>query len=273
MENSDFILKWTEDLKAERNLLTFKEDDLRSDYFGLTYDVALNFYKGLILYDFSHFINKGLISFDKKIFDYKSHVDRIAEIVKHPILTASHINSLNRRFTIDSWSVFELCVTSLSAALASPEETEKLLNHQYNDILKKIKSTKLTDSENSDIKKLLVKEHLTHVPITRKTDLLFKKSKGYSRNEKNDKEFLKFLGKFRNTMHTNYIYYGNDYEFKYGDAHFVFKNEKTVVWLDPFPSTPKLFFYIIGNLKAIWKELIITIPSPEFIPYPDLSQE
>jgi hypothetical protein len=88
-----------------------------------------------------------------------------------------------------------------------------------------------------------------------------------------DKDFLLFLGKWRNTMHTNYIYYGKDYEYKFGHAHFKFENGKIVKWYDPFEPSPRLYFYLIGNLKDIWAVLIRSIKYDKIIEYPDPEQD
>lgn len=84
----------------------------------------------------------------------------------------------------------------------------------------------------------------------------FKKARGYGRNINEDKVFLVFMGKLRNSHHSNFIYYGKDYEFTYGNAHFRFHDGKSVGIDNPFEPTPKLNFYLIGNKKNIWKELI-----------------
>jgi hypothetical protein len=273
MNESDFILKWTDDLKTEIKSLTFQDDDIRKDYFDLTYDVAYCYYRGFILFKFSDFINKGQIAFNKEVYNYKIHINRVAETVKHPPLTAGYFNSLNRSLLIDAWSVFELCVTTLCNGICSKQELCKLLEFHYKEIVGEIKSTKLKDSENSAIRKLTIKRHLTHIPITRKTDFLFKKSKGYGRDIEKDKEYLRFLGRFRNTLHTNFIYYGNEFEYKIGQAHFVFKDNKIVKWYNPFSQPSKLYFYLIGELKEIWKELVMTIEHSGLIQYPDNEQK
>lgn len=267
MNYSDFILKWTEDLKAEIETLAFNKNDIRIDYFSLTYDVAYCYYRGFILLEFSEFINKGQIGFSKEIYNYKVHIDRVAETFKQPILRASHFNSLNRNMIFDAWSTFELCVTTFCIGICSPQELNKLLEFQYTETVGKIKEGKLNDSEDAEIRKLTIKRHLTHVPINRKTDLLFKKSQGYGRDKKKDKEYLRFLGKFRNTTHSNFIYYGNNYEYKFGDAHFIFNDGENVKWKDPFSPSPKLYFYLIGELKEIWKELSNSIKHPSLIKY------
>ncbi|OYX81665.1 MAG: hypothetical protein B7Y83_16980 [Flavobacteriales bacterium 32-34-25] len=118
---------------------------------------------------------------------------------------------------------------------------------------------------------------MTHISVNKKTDFLFKKVVGYSRTINEDKEFLLFLGKFRNTMHTNFIYYGNDYNFKFGNAYFQFENGKMVKWYDPFNdnfvASPKLYFALMSELKKIWKALILSIPHKNIIQYPDNAQE
>ena len=117
---------------------------------------------------------------------------------------------------------------------------------------------------------------MTHISVNKKTDFLFKKVVGYSRIINEDKEFLLFLGRFRNTMHTNFIYYGNDYSYKFGNADFQFENGKMVKWYDPFNDnfvvSPKLYFALMNELKKIWKALILSIPHKNIIQYPDNAQ-
>ncbi len=275
MNDSDFILKWTEDLKQEIDVISYQEDDIRKDYFGLTYDVAYCFYRGFILMDISKYIDSGQVLFKKDIFDFKTHVDSIVELNRIALLNTGYYNGLIRNFMIDCWSVFELCVTTLCEGICSLEERENLLNFQSKDVLKQLKKSTLDENDRVKLIARLKKAHLTHVPITRKTAFLFNKTKGYSRNLDNDKAFLSFLGKFRNTLHTNFIYYGNDYDFNFGNANFKFENTKMVKWTDPFSKSkrsPKLYFYIIGQLKEIWKEVIKTVKHDATIYYPDNEQ-
>lgn len=273
MEEIEFILKWTEDLKAEISTLQFEKDDIRNDFFGLIYSTAYQYYKGYISYNLSLFIRQGKIAFNDNISSFKVHIDRLAQVSQKPTLAQSHTNSLNRNLQIDSWSVFELCVTPFCYALCENHELEKLLNYSYTEVINCLKKSDLDESDSEKLKRHLIKENLVHVPITRKTDFLFNKAVNYYGDIKKDKEFLIFLGKLRNTMHTNFIYYGKDYEYKFGHAHFVFKNGKLVKWLDPFEPSPKLYFYLVGRLKEIWKNLITSIKHDEIIFYPDLDQE
>ena len=271
MQNSDFILDWTENLKKEIAELPFNEDDIRKDFFGLLYDACDNYYKGYLLLEFSTFINEGKISFDNSIS--KVHVSRVLEIARYPILTASHLHYLNRNLLFDAWSTFELAVTTFCIALANEHEKEKLLHHQYRDIFKSLKGIDISQNSLLKIRDCVQKHHLSHVPITRKTDFLFTRAKYHFRDSKKDRDFLLFMGKFRNTSHANFIYHGKDYEYKFGNARFKFENGKIVKWIDPFEPSPKLYFYLIGQLKDIWAALINSIQHDKTILYPDLDQE
>ena len=63
-----------------------------------------------------------------------------------------------------------------------------------------------------------------------------------------------------------------DFNFEFGHATFKFVDGKQIVWHDPFKETPKLYFYLMGNLKNIWKAVVIAIPYNEKINYPDTEQ-
>ena len=268
MKETDYILKWTEDLKAEVANLPFDKDDIRKGFFELLYDVAYQFYQGHILLDVSKHINNGKIAFDESINSFSKHINRLVETSKLPILTTGYCNSLNRNLLISTWSNFELCVTTFCNAIASESEKEKLQNFQFNSISKTLKQSTLTKANVNQLRKLTIKNHITHVPIVRKTDLLLKRTQNYNRDIVNDKSFLSFFGKFRNTIHTNFIYYGNDYEYIFSEAHFVFKNNEIVVWSNPFESTPQLFLELMNNLKEIWKCIIHSIQFDDLIKYP-----
>lgn len=273
MDNADFLLQWNEKLKTEINKLPFLENDIRKDFLALLYDIKSCYYKEYLLLPIAQLINKGAVVVNESTRNFQKHINNIERIGLHPIYHESHFNSINRGLIIDSWSAFELSVTTFCDGICTPSELEKLLSSQYRETLTAIKKTTLHENDEATLKALLIKDHLTHVPIIRKTDFLFKKVKGYSRSPVSDKEFLRFLGKLRNTMHTNYIYYGKDYEYKFGNAIFVFKNKQRVEWHDPFAPSPKLLFYLIGQLKEIWNELAKTIEHKGFIPYPDLKQQ
>jgi hypothetical protein len=272
MEDADLLLKWTDTLKSEINALSFQEDDIRVDFFGMIYDAAYNYYRGYISYKLSESIKDGQVAFGNKLSTFDTHIKRLMETSIYPTLTQSQMNYFNRHLLTDVWSTFELCTTIFVDSICNDVERESMPNHHYKDICKETKNSEINNRDREKLITLTKKTHLTHVPITRKTDFLFGKAANYFRDNKADKEFLLILGKWRNAMHTNYIYYGKDYDYRYGDAHFKFKNGKLLKWYDPFAPSPRLYFYLVGNLKDIWSVLIKCIKYEKIVEYPDLEQ-
>lgn len=271
MQNSDFIIKWVESLKQDLNNAPYVEDDIRKDFFGMVIDSAYVYYRNFLLIEISILINRKKI--DLKKLAKNQHLIGVTVLIKNERSHQSHNNAMNRQFLIDTYSTFEMCVTALCQYTCAEEENQKLLETGYNDIIKLINADKLSAKELTKLKVAYTVNHLTHVPIVRKTDALFKKVKGYTRDIKADKEFLRFFGKLRNAMHSNYIYSGKNYKYTFGHADFIFEDGKIITWQDPFKNSPKLYFYLAGNLNEIFKAITATIKYDGHIPYPDLQQE
>jgi hypothetical protein len=269
MTDNDYILKWTEELKAEIKLSEFANQDIRKDFLKLIYDNAYSYYRASIVFDLANFIIRGKILFNNELSFYIEHFKRFADTANKELLQRAHLHYLNRSLLFDCWSAFELCVTTFCSGIVSTEKLEKLLSYQYNDVIKELRVTSLEPAVLQRLQKLLKKEHLTHVPIVRKTDFLFSSTKNYPRNKEADKAFLIFYGKFRNTTHTNFIYYGKDYEYYFNGIHFIFQDSKIVKWND---QSFKTFFQLVTELKEIWKALSSSIDFKEVILYPDNDQ-
>lgn len=271
LKNSDFIIEWTEKLKSEMEKIPYIEDDIRKDFYGLINDTAYCYYRPYLLFEISELANLQKLDFG----DLKNskHVKAIETLTKNSTNKKSHLHSLNRNFIVDAWSTFEICVNTFCEGVSTEAEIDKLLSHKFTEFKKILPKEKLTESELDELKSKLMTKHLTHVPIVRKTDVLFNKVKGYSRNIDEDKKFLLFFGRLRNTMHSNFIHYGNSFEYQFGNAKFKFNNGELVKWYDPFEPTPKLYFYLVGNLKDIWTALIESIKFDGVIYYPNLEQE
>lgn len=271
MGNSDFIIDWIDKLYLESNELEFVSDDIRYDFFGLYRDISLVYYRNFQLVELSILINQGKI--DLKDIKFNKHINSIQTLIKIENSYKSHFNSLNRHLIVEAWSIFEICLNTFCKSVLTETENQKLLSTGYNDIKKILGKTNIDDKVENDLKEKYVSKNLTHIAITRKTDAIFKKVKGYSRNIEEDKKFLLFFGRLRNSMHSNYIYYGKSFKYKFGHSEFIFKDGEIIKWSDPFKETPKLYFYLIGNLKNIWKAVILSISHEEIIYYPDLKQE
>ena len=273
MKRADFLLEWTDRLKERINKSEYSVADVRKDFLRLIYDSVYGYYRGIIFYNLAEFTVKQKIQYLNPVFPkYKVHLSRFVETFNEPVLRISHFTSLNRGLLMDSWSVFEMSITSLCEVYANETEKEKLLHYEANEVLEILRSAKLNDAQVRKVRKKLSKRHLTHVSITRKMDFLFAKAPHYYGNVKEDKEFLIFFGKLRNASHSNFVYSGNDYKYCFGQAHFTFTDGKPVVWSDPFSRppvyfSPELFTHMVGRLLDIWEVLINSLPKKDLIPH------
>lgn len=270
MKNSDFIIDWVENHRSIVKQFAFVENDVRLDFFGLINDIAYCYYRNYLLFEISTLMSQKKISVD--FVKNNKHIKAVEFLTRGKETSLSHFNSMNRQLLVDSWSTFEMCLNIFATSVLNQEEINKLLNTNYSNAVKAIGKNILSEEQLEKLKVSLTQENLTHISITRKIDSIFKIVKGYSRNIQDDKKFLLFYLKFRNSMHSNYIYYGKSFEYEFGHAKFIFINEKQIVWSDPFKETPKLYFHLMGNLRDIWKAIILTIPFEERINYPDLDQ-
>lgn len=272
--NLDFLLDWTEKQKEMIREIKYPANDVRKDFFKLSYTNVYHYYIGYFNLFTSHTAKDGYLKLDDSLSNFKIHVDRWAEISHFPVLERGNFNTLNQRLFVFAWSIFELAVSTFFAAVADEEELQKILSMDYNEVLKCVI---VNEGKEDKLKKILIKNNLAHVSINRKYNYLLKKVRGYGRSVIDDRAFLDFFGKMRNTMHTNFIYFGQDYEYRFGQAHFVFENNKQVVWSDPFDEgnipNVKLYIYLIGHLNEIFREIIRCIFHEGVILYPDPTTE
>lgn len=267
----NFMLNWTEELKNEIAELPYQKDDIRADYFKTNYTNTYHYYIDYILFFKSELLKDSLISLQEDFKDFNVHLHRLSEITISEYLKQGHFNVINQRVFVMAWSLFELAISTFYTVVVNEEELQKQYHETYNDVLRCID---IKDGKEEKLKKLLIKKSIHQIPIVRKYNYLLK-SKQYSRNVEEDKEFLKFFGTLRNTMHSNFIFYGKDFDFKFLDSEFLFENGKEVRWSDPYetgvvPSTI-LYFKLIGYLNSIVKEIFISNPHHYLIPYPDLN--
>ncbi|MBI1227528.1 MAG: hypothetical protein GC192_20010 [Bacteroidetes bacterium] len=251
----------------------FKDNDARGDFYKLTYDVLDNFYKGYFALELAVFMNEGKVSFSPELMPYQENFDRFIEIVRHPILVRSHLGNLNRSVIIDIWSAFEVVLTSIAEACFEQTEKNDLLLREYVDVEKLLKTCNCDEKIQLKLKEKFVKKHLSHVSINHKYGKLFKRfKKKYKRDIENDRKFLEFWGKLRNTVHGNYIYTGNDFEYKFKGYHFIFENGKTVKH-DDFENDPYFIMNMIDEIILIFTEIISHLDEFVFIPYLDVEAE
>jgi hypothetical protein len=181
---------------------------------------------------------------------------------------SGHLSHHHRNLIISSWSAFELLVTTLCENILPIDIKNELLSFQFDEIKKRLKV-----EENAEIRSKFSKKHLTHVPMPRKCNKLFSLiQNNYSRNRKEDEQFLGFLGDFRNTMHTNFIYYGSkNKKYVFNTIEFCFIPNKLVRYNDSTPYGPTLPLDIIDRLIAISLAISLALNIENKIRYPDLN--
>jgi len=251
-DECDRILAWSEDIKLKLLSNQFHEDDTRRAFIQMIYDGAYRYYLGIAFLELMRLSNKKLIGYREEIRYFEHHVNRLTETTNSKILEASQFNFLNRSLLMDSWSSFELCCTTLVGCLVTEKERDHILSWEFRNLKKLIPKTEFSEELQEKLKKKMTAKSLVHVPIIRKYDFLFKKCESYNGNEIADREFLKFVGKFRNTVHSNFIYHGTSYEYTLNGVHFKFENRKAVVWTD---GTTKVYFDMLDRLLEIWDNL------------------
>lgn len=266
MDPLEYIRLGLEQIKKDIDSSPYEEDDMRREFLCLTFDVLNNYYVGGSFLALAGFLPTGNVTFNEEIDRINEHLKRLTEIGIYPTLTASYRNNINRSVIVDTWSVFEFCITIISLHVLEESEQEELKLEQYQKIVDSLKGTTIPDKSSDKLKKQFSTDHLSHVSINRKCDKLFKKTgEKYQRDLIADRQFLTFFGKYRNSMHSNYIYYGKGFEFDFKGVKFRFINNETVTH-NQFDIT--YHFDLAIELKDIFKELTTKLDFINKIPYP-----
>jgi hypothetical protein len=234
--------------------LSYKKNDVRLEFFKFMRSVLGRFYIGFANMDFVKEINDKRLCAD--IIQNSENYKNLVSICFVDEKYQTYFHDLSRQFIIDSWSVFELTVTQLLDSLLDENSKNEFLNKEYNQIKSILVENDFVEKEK--VFKLLKngglkKDHITHQPITRRYDKLFSIIKiNYQREIIKDKEFLKFLGAFRNGLHYNFVYSGNNFEFKLRDLNFKFINNDLIRVPDK-PWELEVVHELIEICKEIFK--------------------
>ncbi|HIY74829.1 MAG TPA: hypothetical protein H9825_01085 [Candidatus Sphingobacterium stercorigallinarum] len=269
-EQLDFLSNWRNNLDELIHNLTFENGDIRKDYFRMSYNNVRQYHVEYNSYVISCLLNDGSIKLSEELnSSFGEHLIELKALTKYELDMQKYYNSLNHRAIVMAWSLFELAISTVFNHVCADEKKEKYLNKRYNEIKSKIK-----DEDKEFVKNKLKTRSPYLISMPLKYGHLFSKLKSYPGNRKRDEEFLVFFGKLRNTIHANFIYFGNDYEYTFGNAHFVFKNEVLVKWIDPWeidtnlPSV-RLYVHLIGRLNEIALNLFQSLTIDDIIAYPD----
>lgn len=259
-----------EDYKVHSEKLPFHPNDMRTVYHQLTFDILNNYYLHACFQELSR--NAGLLQLPdtiEKTFDL--HWKRIVQLGEADLLQHSFRSSNNRRIVLDTWSAFEFAISELCLYMLTQEEIDNLLLDQYLQLKEKTKKLTVEAALDDKMKQVLRKRHLSHVPITRKCDAIFKKAKDtYNHDIAFDKDFLLFFGRLRNCIHSNFIYHGSDTKYEFQGVEFVFEDNKTLCH-NPVEFDSSYFYRMAAALGDVFTRITFAIRHDEIIPYPDLT--
>jgi len=265
------ILSEYKKLKEYAKAKNYEDCDIRLEYFQLMLTIFNRFHK-----------NFGVMDLFKKIAEDKLLGEIILpnesfRFVFEDFLDESnrnaYFNDSSRSFIIDSWSVFELVVTQLLEFLLKKVEKEEFINKEYIKIQLLLDEEIKNESKRKKILKLLregqfVKSSITHQSVNRRYDKLFSIIKDkYKRPVYIDKEFLRFLGAYRNSLHFNFVYFGKSFDYSFENLSFRFIDGESIIT----PREP-WEVRIINELIEITKEIFNGIEEKQIksnVNYPD----
>ncbi len=234
---------------------SYPENDLRKTFFLKIVECLNSFYYGNLAVEMAALTKEGKLRMpsDSTPEDLK-HPNLLISLSKRPWI-GSFKSSLNRHLLVDTWTAFEICVTGIIHNLFTPDHSVLMQQYQYNDVVRILRknSTPIDETVLEKLSKTLIQ---SHVPINRKIDTIFKKIRNdYSRDVKEDKAFLGFYGKFRNSMHNNFIYSGTDYQYEWRGVKFQFWNNKILWFSCPEGEFPLLMLFLVDELTVIYEAI------------------
>lgn len=271
MKYSDYLLNVAEAQRKYCLQLNFPEDDIRTDFHGMVYDLTHNYYHGYIIFELAQEMVKGNVTFGKELYKNKIHIDAIIQIAKVPLLKTSYLGSLNKQMTIGVWTAFETSVSIIAEAILTMQEKEELFTIKKDEVLKLLDNKGVDAATLDKISKKLTEKHLSQIPLVRKFRKILNQYEGqYSRTVGEDVNFIEFYGKMRNTLvHSNGIYHGPNSEFKFKGYTFLFENGKLFKYTNDPEMLPRLHVELASNLSEIYIAMTDLLKDKKEILYPD----
>jgi hypothetical protein len=266
---SDEIFPSLLQLQAVQNDLPFTPNDVRSYYFGMLKSLLLGYYHNFLSLEMSAAVASN-VSVQKALSITPNQLQRITKLFSSALSMSGHISNFNRNLLISKWSAFELLITTLCEKILPQDNQQELLSFEYEEMKKRLKL-----QEDDAARGKYTQKHLAHVPMPRKYGRLFDVIKRpYSRNLKEDKQFLIFMGDLRNTVHSNFIYYGQEQKtYNFNGINFEFIPNRVVRYNNPDQYGLKLQLDLFQKLCEISLELSLALGIDNEIPYPDLDAQ
>ncbi|MBC6609353.1 hypothetical protein H8B15_00350 [Hymenobacter sp. BT507] len=267
MQKLDYILDQCKKYKEMIATLPFIENDVRKAFFELNQANLDLYYKNMCWIYLTKAINDNEIKIDYSNKSIHTHVTELTSTTKILGDFYNARNYGNRGLVTSAWSTFEFCLTYLCDGLFDQEMKEQVLNKDNLEVRKWLKPYKIKESILLKIDRILSKNHLTHLSVNRKYDKVYSIYKEhYSGNMDEDKSFLSFFGKYRNAIHTNYIYHGKKYSYEFNEIEYIFNNQQPITHNIDLDITHH--FDLVLNLSEVVKRLFLCTDITKFVKYP-----
>lgn len=230
-------------VEGNASSLGLQKGDIRSGFFLKVIRCINSFY-----FNYTVLLTTLLISTVKRLElppgvnpEYHQHINNLIACLSQDKWRDNYKRNTNRNLIVDVWTNFEFCISAILRHLVEENELSvktKAVRVLENNLMKR--------GKHSTIKtKIDALYTIVHYPSIRRVEA--------------DKEFLLFFAKIRNSMHNNFIYYGEDYEYVFKNTRVVFRNDKHL-WFSA--SLDEIRFFLLDmvvELTSIFKVIITHI--------------
>ena len=264
MHHLTYIKNAIDELGSEIDSYPLKSEDIRTSYLELTFSVLDLYYRQCCSLYSAKIIQEKAIDATE---DEEAVLNIFLGSVSNTTTFYSVLNNINRSLLVDSWSTFEFCLTYMCDSLFDGDAKKHLLEYDLREVDKILSKYAISEGDRRKIEKKFIKGHVTHVPVVRKYGKVYSLFKdNYSGEWEEDSEFLEFYGKYRNCLHTNYLYHGNDKKYTFLGTTFIFENGEPVAHSKQ-PDIKEMFDLAL-KLKSTCRKLFDAVQYTGLLPYP-----
>ncbi len=244
MNHLDFLLAEIKTFEKYIETLPFKVNDVRRDYYNMTKNIMASYYRKYTFLLLSKSILEGHVHINKEIDISIEHFHSLGIIWLNDVTVFDFRNNINRSFITDYLSIFETTVSTILDNILSDHEKRKLLGKRY--------------------------KHISNIGVRQKWNKFYDFiDLKYQRDIEEDKQFLNFFAAYRNSMHSNMVFYGkDDFTYSFDGIKLFFCFGKSVTQSHDFGID--WHFKLGTNLVTILTTMIFALDYKEFIPYPDM---